>query len=100
MFKLTPATTARVEDLMKATGLRFESQIEALVEAGLSVAEGRAVFEAAPSELKVRSGDGTSWAYVDHSGVQEKLKQQVDPYSRQGTDRPGSTLVVTGGMPV
>ena len=96
MLSLTPAITARVEELIAATGLSFESQIEALVEAGLAVAEGRAVFEAPPSELRVRSGDGTSWTYTDFSGVQEKLRQQVDPYSRQGADLPGASLVVTG----
>ena len=99
MTQLTPATTARVEALIKATGLNFESQVEALVEAGLAVAEGRAVFEAPPSELRVRSGDGTSWTYTDFSGVQEKLKQQVDPYARQGSDLPGSTMVIEGAVP-
>jgi len=99
MFNLAPATTARVEDLIKATGLNFESQVEALVEAGLAVATGAAVFEAPPTQIKVRSGDGRGWVYTDFVGVDQKLKEQVDPYRKQGSDRPGSTLVVTGAVP-
>ena len=96
MLSLTPAITARVEALREATGLSLDRQLEALVEAGLAVATGAAVFEAPPTQLKVRSGDGTGWIYTDYSGVQEKLRQQVDPYSRQGADLPGASLVVTG----
>ena len=99
MTQLTPATTARVEALIKATGLNFESQVEALVEAGLAVATGAAVFEAPPTQIRVRSGDGTSWTYTDYVGVDQKLKEQVDPYRKQGSDRPGATLVISGAVP-
>lgn len=52
-----------------------------------------------PTDLVVRSGDGSSWTYRSYTGATAEIERQLDPHQRPGAERPGSQMKITGLPP-